>query len=382
MEMNRIVGAMSGTSCDGLDLVYCEFEGYGTHTKATPQYFEWIPYPDEIQKWLLHMTSGEVSVGEVCQGHAFLGALFGKMIREYMERNSLVDRVDLIVSHGQTIYHIPESGKEFHETSSTLQIGDGDRISVITGKQVLSDLRAKDMAVGGQGAPLVVYTDYALFSVPKKNIVMLNLGGIANLTLLPASQDFQQVMAFDTGPSNVLIDWGMRAFFNQLYDHQGDCARSGAHNDELFQFLIELEKPYASQKPPKSTGKEVRYNETYLSRIFQWMLEHETPPQDLIRTLTDFTIHSVIDAIHSYLPPIDGMLIAGGGGLNPMLVEGIQKLLPEVDVSVMDEMWIKAKEAIAFSLMGNEYLHHRSANVPSATGASRPVVLGKLSLPD
>lgn len=380
--MKRIIGAMSGTSCDGLDIVYAQFEHHGTDTVVKPLHFEWLPYSQEIHRWLLHMTSGKISVGEVCRCHAYLGNLFGEMILDFMERHQIIDQVDLVVSHGQTVYHAPDQGVTFHDVPSTLQIGDSDRISVMTKKKVLSDLRAKDMAVGGQGAPLVVYTDYALFSTPGKDSVMLNLGGIANLTYLPKDQDFSKVMAFDTGPSNVLIDWAMRTFFDEAFDHNGACAQRGGRHEGLMEFLEALEKPYAQLEPPKSTGKEVLYNEEYVSQIFQWMLEHEIPPEDLVRTLTDFTIYSITDAITRFLPPIEVMHISGGGGFNPVLVNGLKQSLPSSQIHLLDEMWIKAKEAIAFALMGNEYLHHRPSNVPSATGADRPVILGKLSLPD
>lgn len=380
--MRKIIGAMSGTSCDGLDIACCDFSKNAESTELTIDRTQSIPYSAELKAWLYHLTSGKIMVSEVAQANFYLGKLFGNLIRDFITENQLSGKIDLVVNHGQTIYHQPFNGKTEFEPPCTLQIGDGDIVSSITRCKVLSDVRIKDMAWGGQGAPMVVWADYVLFGEQDKNVVMQNIGGIGNLTFLPKARNFEKIIAFDTGPGNGLIDFACREFLHIPFDEDGQYSKRGSVNPRVLERLKLMEEDYLSLPPPKSTGKEIRYHAGFLRSIANLKEEVGCNSEDFVRTLVQFTVWTIEESFRRYLGKVDKMVVTGGGAFNPTLVEAIRKAIPETEVKVLHEVWSKFKEAIAFAMIGNEYLHKHPANVPSATGATKAVVLGKLCLPD
>ncbi len=372
---------MSGTSCDGLDVVYCEIENNYDEITVNPIFFEAYQYDEDLRSHLLHLTSGKINVAEVSHANFYLAERFSDFILDFIEKYELKDKVDLIVSHGQTIYHDPYGdGKK--NVPCTLQIGDGDIISVRTGVKVLSDLRIKDMAVGGQGAPLVVYSDFVIFNENNKSVALQNIGGIGNVTFIPENNDINCVKAFDTGPGNVLIDMSAKELFSQNFDLEGSLSAKGKKNEKFFNSLISLEEDYFEMIPPKSTGKEMRYNGEYFQEILKLGEKFEVERHDFLRTVVDFTAWTIYKSYEKYLGNIDILYITGGGALNKTLVSEIKENIVGAEVRLLDTKWTEAKEAIAFAVMGNEYLNNHFCNVKSSTGASKSVTLGKLSIPD
>ena len=380
--MKRIIGLMSGTSCDGLDIASCRFEGNAESTQLFLEHVESIDYRPEQREWIRGLTSGKITVSDVAQAHFRLGALFGEWVSGYMRRRQLEGKVDLIVSHGQTVFHQPFAGRSENEPPCTLQIGDGDLIASIAGTKVLSDVRVKDMAFGGQGAPIVVWADYVLFRSPEKNVAMQNIGGIGNVTFLPKNGGLKEVKAFDTGPGNVLIDEACRVLFDEKFDENGEVSSEGVVNLPLLARLREIEESYMAVPPPKSTGKEIRYHQRYWDRLWKLKEEYSCLPHDFVRTLVALTAWSIGESYRRYLGEVERMIVTGGGAFNPTLVRALEETLPGTEIRTLDSDWTKYKEAIAFAVIGNEYLNGHPANVPSATGARKAVTLGKLSLPD
>jgi anhydro-N-acetylmuramic acid kinase len=380
--VKRIIGAMSGTSCDGLDIASCLFEGNGRNTVLKVEAVENVAYSPEQREWLYQLTSGKISVSDVACANFYLGRLFGTIINDFIKKNSLEGVIDLIVSHGQTVFHKPMSGDSPYEPACTLQIGDGDIIARYAGYPVLSDVRIKDMAYGGQGAPMVVWADYVLFSVPGKNVAMQNIGGIGNVTFLPADGSLDHIQAFDTGPGNVLIDAACRKYFSYPFDEDGKYSKTGNVHPDLLHKLQVIETEYVDIKPPKSTGKEIRYHKAYQEKIAEAVSETQCSSQDCIRTLVELTVWTIEENYHRYLNPVDKIVVTGGGAFNPVLIKSLKHTFPDTEIHVPESEWTKFKEAIAFAVIGNEYLNQHFANVPSATGSIKAVKLGKLCLPD
>jgi len=380
--MKRIIGLMSGTSCDGLDIACCQFVNNAERTELQLEHLESIEYPPDLRDWIRGLTSGKISVAEVAQAHFRLGTLFGDWAFDHIRRHRLEGKVDLIVSHGQTVFHRPFMGRSENEPACTLQIGDGDVIASITGTRVLSDVRVKDMAYGGQGAPMVVWADYVLFRSKEKNVAMQNIGGIGNVTFLPKAGGVESVLAFDTGPGNVLIDEACRTLFERKFDEDGEISAKGTVNRPLFNRMREIEEGYVAERPPKSTGKEIRYHQQYRERLWKLREEFGCSPHDFVRTLVALTAWSIGESYRRYLGEVERVILTGGGALNPTLVAEIIAELPGTEIRKLDDDWTAFKEAIAFAVIGNEYLNGHPANVPSATGARKAVTLGKLSLPE
>jgi anhydro-N-acetylmuramic acid kinase len=291
-----------------------------------------------------------------------------------------LSRVDLIGSHGQTVFHqgaaVPYLGKR---TASTLQLGEGAVIAARTGVNVVSDFRVADMAVGGQGAPLVPLVDLVLFGDSKIGRVALNLGGIGNLTVLAAGR----VMAFDTGPGNMVID-ALVAHFTRgrkQFDEDGRIAQQGARNEKL---LAEMMKdPYLRVRPPKSTGREY-YGAAYVERLLKLGKRFGAGPDDLVRAASIFTALTVVDALNRFVFPqanIAEVIVSGGGAHNPVIMAQLAAALSPVLVMTSSELGVDvdAKEAFAFAILAYESWHRRTGNLAEATGASRGAILGKIS---
>jgi anhydro-N-acetylmuramic acid kinase len=306
-----------------------------------------------------------------------LAIAFSNAINAFIETLGL-DRknIDYIASHGQTIYHIPYASKD--HVKSTLQLGSGSVIAQLTGITTVSNFRVADMAVGGQGAPLVPYAEYVLFSQKDKTIAMHNLGGISNLTLMPKGQDIDQVIAFDTGPANMMIDYAMKKLFQAPYDDHGYHASKGQLIQPLYDTL--MAHPYLKLDYPKSTGRELFGDDYTASLLAQYA---QASPDDIVHTLSMFTVSSIVDTYKKLLEkqPIDEIIFSGGGAFNPFLIENIRQGLYPIQVSTLEDHGLdsKCKEALAFVILGNETLNRHFNHIKRATGATRLVVLGDIS---
>jgi anhydro-N-acetylmuramic acid kinase len=380
-----VMGLMSGTSADGIDVALAEISG--EPPKLRTQLLEHTSrnMPGALRKEVLRVAEGaSCTAGEISQLNFRLGMAFGDAVvaacREFRVARS---RVKLIGSHGQTIFHqgLPVSfvGRA---TTSTLQIGEPAVIAARTGIPTVGDLRVADMAVGGQGAPLVPYADYLLYRSDEIGRVSLNLGGIGNVTVLPAGARREQIVAFDTGPGNMLMDalaWHYTKK-KQRFDRGARLARQGELNVRLLKEL--LRDPYLRLNPPKSTGREY-YGRAYFQELLRMARKYGAGPLDLIRTTTEFTVASVVDALKRFVlrrTNVQQLIVSGGGARNPLIMAQLAAALSPVQVLRSSEVGVpeEAKEAYAFALIAYETWHRRPGNLPSATGARKPVILGKI----
>jgi anhydro-N-acetylmuramic acid kinase len=312
-----------------------------------------------------------------------LGEFFAEALLEACRRAQVPPQsLDLIGSHGQTIYHQAVATEFYGRTiASTLQLAEPAVIAERTGIPVVADFRPADMAAGGQGAPLVPYVDYLLYRDQQLGRVALNIGGIANITAIPPAAAPDQVIAFDTGLGNMVIDALVSQFSRGTmgYDRDGRMAASGVTNDGLLGEL--MGSTYLAQPPPKSAGRE-QFGVEFVTRL----LEHGLPPANLVATATAFSAHSIADAVKRFVTPrmpLHEMIVSGGGLHNPELMGDLKKLLSGVEFRASNDFNIDtdAKEAIAFAVLAHETYHGRPANLPSATGARHPAILGKLVRP-
>ena len=309
-----------------------------------------------------------------------LGELFGDAVVEACRRASIdPGSLELIGSHGQTIFHEATAVK-VHERmiASTMQIGEPAIIAARTGVPVVADFRPADMAAGGQGAPLVPYVDYLLYRNADLGRVALNIGGIANITAIPAAGGPEQVIAFDTGPGNMIIDALVSQISRgtQTYDEDGKMAAKGEVSQEMLAEL--MDDPFLYRRPPKSCGRE-QYGAEFVTRLLSDGLE----APDVVATATAFTAASIAEAVARFVAPkmrTDELIVSGGGVRNPQILSRLETLLPDTKVRKSNEFGIDsdAKEAIAFAMLAYETWHGRPANLPSATGAKGPAILGKI----
>jgi anhydro-N-acetylmuramic acid kinase len=377
---------MSGTSADGIDVALAKISGAPPHLGVQFLNHTSINFPLAIRKEILRVAEQQpISAGELSQLNFRLGEVFADAVLTACKRFRIATKkITLIGSHGQTIFH---QGKPVQylgrPTASTLQIGEPSIIAARTGITTVADFRPADIALGGQGAPLVPYADYLLYRHAKLGRVSLNLGGIANITVLPAAAKPSQIFAFDTGPANMLIDALVSHYTRgrQRYDKNATIAQTGRSIPALVDEL--MRDPYLKQAPPKSTGREY-YGRAYVKNLLAAGRKHKAKPADLIRAATIFTAVSVVDALHRFVLPkykIEQLIVSGGGARNPLILAQIAAALPQMDIVPSAELGVPtdAKEAFAFALMAYETFHQRPANLPSATGANGPAILGKIS---
>lgn len=382
-----VVGVMSGTSADGVDVALARVSGGGwSQLRGSLLAHTTLPFEPSVRKEVLRVAeNGAITAGELSQLNFRLGQIFGEAVVVACKKFRVqLESVELIGSHGQTIFHqgnpVPYFGSK---TASTLQIGEGAVIAAKTGVNTISDFRTADVAVGGQGAPLVPYVDYLLYANKKQGRVSLNLGGIGNITVLPAAGKASAVYAFDTGPGNMIIDalvWHLTRG-RKRFDEDARIARQGRSNEKL---LTEMMKdPYLKAKPPKSTGREY-YGRQYVEKLLKLGRRVGASPDDLIRTATIFTALSVVDAIRRFVvrrTKIEQVIVSGGGAHNPVIMVQLAAALAPIQVMASSELGVDpdAKEAFAFGLLAYETWHRRDGNLPSATGAQRGTILGKIS---
>ncbi len=385
LEEKTVIGLMSGTSVDAVDVALVKIRGNGKQTKIEMKGFLEFPFPPEIRELILKNSVKETSnVEDICKLNFVIARIYADAINELCKKiNCNLKDVDLIGTHGQTIQHLTK--KEFlgkYSTASTLQIGDPSVLAKLTGVVTVGDFRPADVALGGEGAPLVPYFDYLIFRSETKNRALLNIGGIANITVLKKGGELDDVIAFDTGVGNMLIDFVSQKFFGRKYDPQGDIAASGKFNEDLFNALA-VKDSFIEASPPKSTGREY-YGPSFLKSCFEEF--SDVPPEDWLNTLTYFTAYSVYRNYEKFIRPeveVDEMFVSGGGRRNKYLVQKLNELFKDTEIKAIESTGISAdaKEAICFAVLANETVSGNPSNVPKVTGAEKPTVLGKICLP-
>jgi anhydro-N-acetylmuramic acid kinase len=381
-----VLGLMSGTSADGIDVALARISGSPPHLNARLLKHTSVNFPPKLRKEILRVAEQQpISAGDLSQLNFRLGEIFAEAALTACRRFRIAPKkIALIGSHGQTIFHqgnrVPYFG---HKTASTLQTGEASVIAARTGITTIADFRPADLAQEGQGAPLVPYADYVLYRHPKLGGVSLNLGGIANITVIPANAKPAQVFAFDTGPANMLIDALVAHFTrgSRRFDKNASLAQQGRGIPALVDAL--MRDPYLKLAPPKSTGREY-YGRSYLQKLLTLGKRHHAKPNDLIRAATIFTALSIVDALNRFVLPktkIDRLIVSGGGARNPLIHSQLAALLPSLEIVSSSHFGIPedAKEAFAFALLAYETFHHRPSNLPSATGARAAAILGKIS---
>jgi anhydro-N-acetylmuramic acid kinase len=379
----RIIGLMSGTSLDGLDIAVCQIEGSGTDTVLKLEKFETVPYEEEFRTEVRKVfAQRNIDFQHLCLLNPHVGLQHGQMILNCLDKWGIAaNDIDLVASHGQTVFHAPQKQHRIPAfPNATLQIGDGDHIAVKTGIITLSDFRQKHIAAGGEGAPLAVYGDYFLFSKKNENRILLNMGGIANFTFLPGNLDVDAVFTTDTGPGNTLLDAYTRRFFHRPYDANGEIAASGKVNEVFLNALKSL--PFFTQSFPKTTGPEV-FNFEYVEAAIQKSGLNSLSRQDIIATLTRLSADSIADAIKSVMQ--EGApystYASGGGAHNPVLMNAIGEALGS-QVGLIDALGVSgdAKEAVLFAVLANEAVAGEQAYFGGKDGVPG-VSMGKISFP-
>ncbi len=381
-QQRLIVGLMSGTSLDGLDVALCRFTGSGISTELQLLAFETVPYTEEIKNEIRPVFSTKIGdLQRLCLLNAWIGSLHASMILDCLKKWKVAQaQVDLIASHGQTIYHAP---RHLHGLSqfpnATLQIGDGDHIAVQTGIITFSDFRQKHIAAGGEGAPLAVYGDYILFSKKGEDRIMLNMGGIANFTFLPGDLDASRMFSTDVGTGNTLLDALTRLHFNKSYDDNGEIAASGKVHTGLLAAL--QDNSFFKAPFPKTTGPEL-FNIDYVKEAQQKSATHTLSPQDIIATLARFTAEGIASAINGIFASTKPVIYASGGGMhNPVIMQTLQTLLPGYTFTDTSALAVSpdAKEAVLFAILANESV--AGENIALRARGVPNIFMGKVSFP-
>ena len=377
-EERIVVGIMSGTSVDGIDAVLLKMSGHYTGTKLTEIAFNNYAFPDGIKERVFKLFEGG-EASEFCHMNFLLGNLFADAAVD-LAKQAGVDKIDLVGSHGQTIYHIPDPLDKDYPMRSTLQIGEGAVIAHKTGAVTVTDFRVADVAAGGLGAPLVPYVDFLLYSEPDCTVALQNIGGIGNITVIPQGAAARDVVAFDTGPGNMVIDYLMQKVFGLGYDKDGAVAAMGKVNDELLaRFMVD---DYIPKPPPKATGREY-YGGAYSEKFYAICKDAGVCDNDIIATATALTAETIMYSVNNFVPhSINKFVVGGGGAYNKTLMAEIKKRLPQMKVMTQEEAGKSsdAKEAIAFAILANEAIFGNPANMPQVTGSDGPKVLGKISV--
>ena len=374
------LGVMSGTSLDGVDVALVEIREKDNFSLLD---FVSIPYEQSFKNKIKRNLSDETArLSEICSLNYELSYHFKDAIDIILNKNNLkYEDISFIASHGQTIWHQPKASG--NNVPSTLQIGDGQIISTLTGIPVVFNFRVSDIVLGGEGAPLVPMFEYLFFKNDEKNVVLQNIGGIGNLTYLKKKCDVNDVLAFDTGPGNVIIDYFMNKYYGMPFDDEGKVAESGMVIKPIIDYLMNQE--YIKQRPPKSTGREM-YSSEYLEKIAKDFNFDSFSKEDIITTVTEFTALSIVYNYKTYVKDIDQVIVSGGGSHNKYIMRRLNEELNN-KVFTLDEIYSKnnvsfsdAKEAFAFAILGYLSLNGRCGNVKSSTGAKSDLVLGEVTL--
>jgi anhydro-N-acetylmuramic acid kinase len=380
-QERKLIGVLSGTSVDAVDVVLLKIKGTGNNTQIQVIDFQSFKIPIDLKEYILKCSRRkENDVQDICKLNFIIGKLFAGCINKFLNKRRISPKsIDLIGSHGQTIYHIPKIIEKFGiKTKSTLQIGDPSVIANLTGITTVGDFRTADVAVDGDGAPLVPYLDYILFTEKKKSKVLINIGGISNLTYLKKNCRINDVVAFDCGPGNMLIDALCKIFYDKDYDKDAKIALKGNVDKNLFKFICNLDHYFKSQ-PPKSTGREY-YGKSFVKKIIT--KSRKIPKEDIIRTVTEFTAYAIYFNIIHFIRKTDisEILVSGGGADNVLIMNCLKNYFRKSDVKKLEYRGIDSanKEAVLFAVLANEAISQNYSNVPSSTGAKKKVILGKI----
>jgi anhydro-N-acetylmuramic acid kinase len=380
-----VAGVMSGTSADGINVALVRIMGQGSAIRFSLLGHSEFTYPPKVRKSILAlMNARDAKVADISRLNFHLGELYSDAILATM-RQTGVHKIDLVGCHGQTIYHQGESadflGKKIN---CTWQLGEGALIAARAGVPVVSDFRPADMAAGGKGAPLVPFLDYLVYRHRTRGRILQNLGGIGNLSAIPPGASPEEVIAFDTGPGNMVIDACMERLYGKRYDHNGKIAASGKVISDVVTEC--LQDPFFKQKPPKTAGREEFGREFVVKFIRRCGRARK---EDIVATATALTAKSIGLALRKFIigslkaKKYSDYVVAGGGAQNPTLLKMIAEEISPMELTLRssDEFGVPsaAKEAIAFAVLAYQTWHRKPGNVPAATGASRPVILGKIS---
>lgn len=373
------VGLMSGTSLDGIDAALVKIEGRGKDTDVKLIKFLTIPLSYDVKEEIkLACSEEKSSVDLICSLNFKLGRLFAEATKEVCKKaNFKLEKLDFIASHGQTIYHLPKNRDNL--VSSTLQIGEAAVIAYEIGVKVISNFRVMDIAAGGEGAPLVPFSEYVIYGSNKENIALQNIGGIGNVTIIPSGNNMDKIFAFDTGPGNMIIDEVCLRLFNLPYDDEGKIAATGKIQKDMLEDL--MSHPYICSIPPKTTGRE-DFGQQFVEKILKKYSKRNS--EDILSTVTMFTAKSIAVNYKKFIldkVKLNKIIISGGGAHNKTLLSYLRNELPFIEVMTQDNIGFSsdAKEAIAFVILANETLHNGFSNVPSATGAKNKVLLGNIT---
>lgn len=373
------VGLMSGTSLDGIDAALVEIDNFGKKTKIKLIEFITTSIPLDVKDEIKRACSEEQSsVDLICSLNFKLGYLFAEATKNVCNKAGItLENLDFIASHGQTIYHLPKSRDSF--IPSTLQIGEPAIIAYETGVKVVSNFRVMDMASGGEGAPLVPYSEYIIYGSDEENIALQNIGGIGNVTVIPKGGDINSIFAFDTGPGNMIIDEVCQRLFKLNYDEDGKIAANGKIQNDILDDL--MSHSYINAFPPKTTGRE-EFGQQFVDELLKKY--NNKKPEDILSTVTMFTAKSIAVNYKNFIMNkvnLNKVIIGGGGAHNKTLLSYLKNELPNVSIVTQDDIGLSsdAKEAIAFVILGNETLNNNFSNVPSATGAKEKVILGNIT---
>jgi anhydro-N-acetylmuramic acid kinase len=378
---------MSGTSADGIDATLVRVSGAPPNLAAELEGHFHVPFPPYVRERILRLANGATStMAEISELNFLLGEELARAaIAACKKWRVAIQDVSLIGSHGQTVFHQGTTGRSQGKVrmASTLQLGDISLIAERTGIPTVGDFRPADMAAGGQGAPLIPFADYLFYGDSVRGRVALNIGGIANVTVIPAGARPQDVFAFDTGPGNMIVDALVERTTHGRaeFDRDARIALSGRTIPELLVRL--MHEPYLRKKPPKSTGRE-QFGQDYAQGLLAWGKQHHAGLPDLVRTTTVFTSLSIADAFRRFILPrthVEELIVAGGGAHNPLMMAQLAASLPGIEVIPASHFGVppEAKEAFGFALLAYETYHGRPSNLPSATGAKHTAVLGKLA---
>lgn len=368
------IGIMSGTSLDGIDVCVVDInkkEEYEYAIKA----FESFPYKEEIVNKIKEVSNLKTSnVQKICSLNVEISYEYVEAIKKCLSLyNIKIKDIEFIAMHGQTIWHNPDNMDGY--ASSTLQIGDPSVIAYEFNKKVISNFRMMDMAAGGCGAPLIPFVDYLLYNSKEKSIAMQNIGGIGNVCYMKKGTSINEIVAFDTGPGNMMIDEATLILFNKPFDESGNIAKSGTINKEVLDELLNDE--YIKKTYPKSTGRE-KYNTEFVNNVINKILSSGGKKEDVISTLTAFTAYSIIYAYDNFLGDIDQVIVSGGGSHNEYMMNILKEKYHE---KIIIENRTDAFEAFGFAILGHMTLLNKPSNVPVVTNASRQVVLGNITNP-
>lgn len=382
----RVLGMMSGTSADGIDVALARISGAPPRIWAKLEGHHHVAFPAAVRGAILRLANGAPTTpAEISQLNFLLGEEFARAAFAACKKWRVpMRRISLIGSHGQTMFHqgIAERFIGSRRVASTLQIGEPSIIAERTGVDTIGDFRPADMAAGGQGAPLVPFVDYLLFRDARRGRVALNIGGIANVTVIPAGARPEDVFAFDTGPGNMIVDAIVENATRgrERYDRDARMALRGKFIPKLLDRM--MREPYLRKGPPKTAGRE-QFGRAFAEKIIALGKRERAKTEDLVRTATMFTSLSIAEAFRKFIVPrarVDELIVAGGGAKNPLMMAQLGAALPRIEILPASEFGLpaEAKEAFAFAVLAYECYHGRANNLPSATGARHAAVLGKM----